>query len=262
MGVITKQIVYTLQTMKTFTFPLFIMLVLFASSCKTPQMLVDTDLKQTSAAMPVKGRYGLLIGQKLSFGSYQTGEVQRGWIKSRRFNFLFIDNTNSKQAINFSLTDSLGNNYTAQCLSKLKKEQTDLDFFLGHSNNPILNELMRIDEEYDETFAVTIEADSSTVWNMLVANRHIVRQRGKYKGLLYSQTQTIEINPIRHVEGTKVPFPDVIGFEYILDGKVIGAVETLNKGRIWISPDIDTQLKGILAAASAALLLQTDLETV
>jgi hypothetical protein len=241
---------------------IFISLVVLASACKAPQMLVNPDLKGISPAFAVKGRNGLLVDQKISFGHYTTNEVKRGWIKTHQSNFFFINNQNGEQSIHFTLTDSLGNLYTANCAGNLKKEQTDLGFFLGHNNNPIIGELMKITEEYEETYAATIAADTQTVWNMLVANRHVVRYKGKYKGLLYSQNQTIEINPIRNVEGSSIPFPDVIGFEFVLDGKAIGAVEVLNKGRVWISPNINNQLKGIIATASAALLLQTDLETI
>jgi hypothetical protein len=261
-GVNPFLVVLTIRTMKQKTMlTIFIGLVVLAYACKAPQMLVNSELRENSPAFAVKGRNGFLVGQKISFGPYKTEEVKRGWIKTHQSNFFFINNQSGEQSIHFTLTDSLGNNYTANCAGHLKKEQTDLGFFLGHNNNPIIGELMKITEEYEETYAVTIEADTQTVWNMLVANRHVVRYKGKYKGLLYSQNQTVEINPVRNVEGSNIPFPDVIGFEFTMNGKAIGAVEVLNKGKVFISPDIDEKLKGVVATAAAALLLQTDLES-
>lgn len=51
------------------------------------------------------------------------------------------------------------------------------------------------------------------------------------------------------------PAPTPLGYEIVDRGKVVAIVETANRGRVWIDPQLDTGLRERIAAAAAALLL-------
>jgi hypothetical protein len=51
------------------------------------------------------------------------------------------------------------------------------------------------------------------------------------------------------------------GYEFRDADGVIGAVEVLNRGAVWLSGDLGAERRRTLAAASAALLLLEDLRS-
>lgn len=60
--------------------PFTIFLILLLSGCSpVPMIAVSDDGWKPLSEMPVKGRNGFFIRQKLSFGEYRTGFVTRSW---------------------------------------------------------------------------------------------------------------------------------------------------------------------------------------
>jgi hypothetical protein len=115
-------------------------------------------------------------------------------------------------------------------------------------------------ETKDLFTASIVDSDGSKIYNLFVANRDDFRKNGKYVGLITSaDSEPIMIVPVRKLQHQKTVGMDVVGFEFKEGQKLIGAVETLNGGRVWIDHSLEDSRKLLLAAASAALLLQSDL---
>lgn len=53
---------------------------------------------------------------------------------------------------------------------------------------------------------------------------------------------------------------DPVGFEIEAERSVIGAVETINRGRVWIEPDLDRRSQERVASAAAVLLIWEPVE--
>ena len=60
---------------------LFILSIGAIVSCTSAKMAVDKDNWNNIEALSVKGRQGILINQKLSFGDYKTVSIKRSWTK-------------------------------------------------------------------------------------------------------------------------------------------------------------------------------------
>ena len=56
-------------------------IIALLTSCSTAKMAVDNSQWNNTQELSVKGRQGLLIKQKLSFGEYKTISVKRSWTK-------------------------------------------------------------------------------------------------------------------------------------------------------------------------------------
>lgn len=53
---------------------------------------------------------------------------------------------------------------------------------------------------------------------------------------------------------------DVYGYEFQLNGKVIGTVSTINNGKVWLKKDLPDDLKLVLASVSSGLMLRNNVE--
>ncbi|HEU4522610.1 MAG TPA: hypothetical protein VFT12_11445 [Thermoanaerobaculia bacterium] len=63
------------------------------------------------------------------------------------------------------------------------------------------------------------------------------------------------IRSVRDFEGSAIPSGDPLGYEIRDDGRVVAAIETINRGRVWIDPSVDAEDAARLAAVATALLL-------
>ena len=54
------------------------------------------------------------------------------------------------------------------------------------------------------------------------------------------------------------PSPTPLGYEIVQSGRAVAIVETANRGRVWIDPQLDTATRERIAAAAAALLLHQE----
>jgi hypothetical protein len=55
--------------------------------------------------------------------------------------------------------------------------------------------------------------------------------------------------------GSRIPSGDPVGYVVSRGGHALAAVETINRGRVWILPGLDSATREALAATAAALLL-------
>ena len=65
----------------------------------------------------------------------------------------------------------------------------------------------------------------------------------------------LEIESVHRFEGSRLPVAAPVGFLLKVGGEAVAAVETINRGRVWIAPRVADDPAAVIAAASAALLL-------
>lgn len=83
-------------------------------------------------------------------------------------------------------------------------------------------------------------------------------ERNKLHGLVQDATNDqplFGVHAVYHLEGARFPSGDPVG--YLLDRSEapVAAVETINKGRVWLGPQLSAEDRGLVAATIAALLL-------
>ncbi|WP_157486706.1 hypothetical protein [Dyadobacter alkalitolerans] len=81
-------------------------------------------------------------------------------------------------------------------------------------------------------------------------------------GFVRSRRMQIDIAGIRELEGSSgfLTQNDVYGYEFQLDGKIIGAVSTVNNGKVWFKKGLGDDIKLILASVSSGLMLRNHVE--
>jgi len=221
-------------------------------SCHTAEIPLDPALN--ADAMAVKGRNGWQIGQVIRYGDYTTDKVRRGWTKGYDIPFI-VRFQGAKEKLSFAQFGPENTRAEVSCISKFKSTEIE-----------VVRDFFGIPIEYENYFAGNIAFnDGRDSWDFLIHNPNgdFLRERAS-AGFARNGTQQIDIQAIRGLEGQ----PDwmkeltVFGHEFRMNGKVVGAVSTMNKGKVWIDPQLDAETRTVIAAVATGLLLRTDVESV
>jgi hypothetical protein len=228
------------------------------------------------AEHPVKGRQGILINQKLSFGEYHTLLVDRSWTKGSSSivgltqgiptdqdfqKIITSEKIKKNQTLYFALADSLGNQSRAYCITNFKSK----DFTIGNNPNSVINifgDILGIGDESSNVFyAMFYDAQASNRWELLIDNQAAQIKPKEYKGYLSrGKDDYYTIRPLSKVVSKKgksgtMPFGSA-GFEIrTKDGKAVAAVSMIDKGVVYLT-QVSPEEKILLSGVCAALLLQ------
>jgi len=217
--------------------------------CKTPQMYVAPTLKNNSETFSVKGRLGFQIGRRLSFGEYATGKVKQGWVKGYDIPF-FIRFKGMKEKLSFQQFNESGQ--MAEVYSVGKFRSTEL---------PLLKNYFNIILKEKNQFAGTVILNGGQdVWEFLLVNPDGESFRSTKAGFVQNNHEVIEVKGVTQLENGSNLSSKFLGYEFIHHEKTIGAVETINNGKVWLKNDLPDELKLVLASLSSSLLLRTSLE--
>ena len=235
--------------MKPITFvALLTMLGLFA--CKPAEVTLNPDLN--AKAMSVKGRNGLQIGQVIRYGDYTTGKVRRGWTHGYDLPFV-LRFQSAKEKMSFTQYGPQGVVAQVVCLSKFKN--TELE---------IVRDFFGVPLDYQNYFAGNISI-GITNWDFILHNPNgdFLREKAS-AGFAKSGSRRIDIQAIRSLKGQPEWMNNltVYGHEFLIEGKVVGAVSTVNRGKVWIDESLDADTRVVIAALATGLLLRTDVESV
>lgn len=80
--------------------------------------------------------------------------------------------------------------------------------------------------------------------------------RGELRGV--NGGPALEVRSIHRVAGSAIPSGEPFGYEILSNGSRVAAVETINRGRVWIDPNAPN--RDVLAGTAAALLLFRDVD--
>lgn len=81
-------------------------------------------------------------------------------------------------------------------------------------------------------------------------------------GFAKNGTEKIEIKAIKGLKDQPQWLQNlsIYGYEFYQNGKIIGAVSTLNRGQVWIEKPINPEIELVVAALSSSILLRNSLE--
>ncbi len=226
------------------------LLILFLfSACSTPRINVDEQLLSDSDLYEVQGRQGWLANQTLSFGEFQSGKVDRSWTKGYDYPFI-VRFTGAKEKLSYTLKGGKDLEADVFCIGKLREQ--DLRLFHRYFD---------INLNAKDIFSGTVVLGEEIAYDFYVMNLNQNNVSRAVEGRIIGEDSFISIEPIKKLEGNKAYLSaQAPGFEFKLNGQVIGAVEVLNKGRIWIKKDLSEENRLLVASVASALLLRSDLE--
>lgn len=223
---------------------------LFFAGCSMHMSLNDA-LRSGSTIYPVKGRQGWLLNQHLSFGPYRSGKVHRGWTESYDIP-LVVRFQGAKEKLRFELSDT-----TAQlrsevfCVGEVKRNEL-----------PVLNDIFRIPLKDVDVFTASVYLPVRRVhWDLALYDSNKMDFGDVSSGVLQNDAgQSIQLREVRRTEkGHSNWGGQPLGYEFVQDDAVIGAVEMLNNGRVLLKNEVPAELRFVLANTAAVLLLKTNL---
>lgn len=254
--------------------PIVIFFIVVLTGCSPiPMIALSDDEWKPISEMPVKGRSGFFIRQKLSFGEFRTGSVVRSWTKGSSWRAegsfpndwldrIAVEWVSRKQTVRFTLTDDQGRFSQVTAMARVQWR----DLRLGASPSSLTNivgNMLRVGDDDNDTYAVRIFTDKQEApWEMLIDNYEAQRYAKTYIGLLArSSNEYYTVAPVYKLRNSKaeavnLPFGGSVGFEFKnREGKVLAAVSMIGNGAVYFGECSDEE-KFLLANASAALLLQ------
>lgn len=217
------------------------------SACHPARLAYSPGLQTETTALAVKGRNGFQIGQKISFGEYQTGKVRRGWTSGYEIPFR-ISFRGAKEKLSYDLKSPEGASAEVSCVSKFKAVEYQL-----------VRDYFSIPIKVDNFFVGNIFLhESGSNWDFIVYNPEGGYLLGEASGYAQNGSQRIDFVPIRKLEGQ----PDwldpltVYGYEFRLGDETIGAVSLVNKGEVRLAENKDAEIRLVVAAVATGLLLR------
>ena len=213
--------------------------------CRTARYDVPGDLASESPEWIVQGRQGFNFKEAISFGPFRTLDVDRSWTKTSSWGGDWFSSNKAKQTYEFMLQETGGPVWEAQCATGVSKQEMRFEEMLGGE--------LEIEVQANVFFACSFrQRGEKKVWR-LAMNQSTSEM--VMNGALTDRATRIKIQGSQKLQGSPIPLSDPTGYEFVLDGKVVAAVEVINKGAVWIRPSVDKETRSALATAATALLL-------
>ena len=249
----------------------FFMLILVVAVSCTPMQPALTASSPVEN-LPVKGRQGLLINQKLTFGDFQTSKVKRSWTRGGenilgipvgRFNrdFLSYQSVGKDQDFFFVMEDPGGNRAEVFALSQLASQDIQLD----KSSGTFSEDSFSINLKSENIFYIQLFLNGNNrAWELLLDNEAAQIFAKEYQGIFaYDEDNYYTLKPITKVQGKKGPenlLLGSIGYEiFNKKEEPVAAVSLVDSGNVYLYTQ-DPEERFLMANLCAALLLQEDLE--
>ncbi|MBC7934164.1 MAG: hypothetical protein H7Y86_02220 [Rhizobacter sp.] len=241
----------------------------------TPGIALDG---QGFTEMPVKGRNGFFINQKLSFGDFKTTAVKRSWTKGNTTrsglsigapgmpdyqNIISMEYTKRKQAVNFGLTDGI-NNSEVRCVTKFSSD----DLIVGNNESSLPNIIIALARglRSTNTFYVQLFTNNEIKpWHLLLDNNAVQADAKSYTGKLVKDDDNYyTIVPVNKMLDKRGEARNILFGSIGLDlrnkeNKSVATVSFLDKGKVYLNTT-DKQEAFVLANICAALLLQEQID--
>jgi hypothetical protein len=220
-----------------------VVLLAFAPSCSMARMPVPESLS-AAERMPVSGRQGLILRQQLRFGSYEAHNLRRSWTRGRdRGETTLATQSERRQAYSFTLRENGHDAWFVACHASVVMVTIETRVVDLHPTN-------------ESALYCNLQplADPTAAWELVLREQ---RER-PLSGTLSHGEATVQVAGTNRVERA-LPMGNTTGYEFRQDGEVIGAVEVINSGAVWLRGDRSPERRALLSAASAALLLLEDL---
>ena len=209
----------------------FLTILLLLTACTTAQIDLPGD------AWTVEGSNPRRWNQPLSFGPYRTASVNEGTTRSWLADLDVMQIGKADQGYHLTLGDVAVECHTREIV--IGRAGFFVDASLGREPLLVCG--------YDGGGARSVLALSRT-------GRPEPALRGELRAT--GGGAAYEVRSLHRNAGGSIPSSEPFGYEILRDGRRVAAVETVNRGRVWIdagAPDRD-----ILAAAAASLLLFRD----
>lgn len=223
--------------------PIVVLVTLSLGGCQAARMPVPEPLAGAER-MSVSGRQGFRLSPRLRFGVYEAQSIQRSWTRGRdRGATPVATHSERTQTYRFTLHEGEVARWFVACRAAVQSLRIDLRVVDMHP-----------DDKSALYCNLQSTADRLTAWELELAERH-----GRpLAGTLTLGPSRLDVMGTDRVAGA-LSMGATTGYEIRSEGDVVGAVEVINRGAVWLRPDLDPERRSVLAAVATALLLFDDL---
>jgi hypothetical protein len=204
------------------------------------------DALATVERIPVKGRQGWKFNEKLEFGATRVSNVDRSLTKGSDLGIVFYQGARRRQTFGFSVAEGdapawRGVAATNVHRRSLRGDEDDIQIDLKNQSG------------FGAHFA---PADNpQDIWVMELSEKG----ENPMAGTLRRNDMVFSVLGTNRLEGLKLPLGDTSGYVFSWGSQVLAAVEVVNKGAVWMAPDVKPEHRAPLLAAISSLLLFEDL---
>jgi hypothetical protein len=218
------------------------------------RMDVRPTLLSAAEEMRVKGRWSIGFTKPFSFGRYEVTDIKKEWTRTSGFsvnlhNMPEVSKSRKTRNYEFMLKDGNGKKW---------KCKSTLDIDAAHLN---LSESKKMSVKMSVTsksFACSFKVQGEDPgWNLTMSERF--DDSCLLKGVLSDGNTSFIVQGTHKLADGVWDMADYSGFEIFLDGKIVGSVEIINSGAVWIHPELEEHHKPPVAVMAAAMLLYIEI---
>ena len=220
-----------------------LMLLFTLAGCSTAQMQLPAGLSAADR-MSVQGRQGWKINQRIRFGPYKAYDVDRSWTRGRNREIFPVSRSRRTQDYSFVVRNGTQDEWRVNCRAYVSARS--IDVIIGKMEETNRSSL-------DCTLASLTDPDD--IWALEL------RERGERPLAGYLENADVRLD-VRGVDDYKQGAGCCATTGYHItdeEGRVLGAVETINDGAVWLTPGTQPDRRSVLAGTASALLLLENL---
>lgn len=226
--------------------------IVVLTGCTHLRMPVPEDLDGNTIVMPVKIKktWRILDVSRISFGPFTASKIHLGWDKSGTLTADVYSASDFSKRYDFVLTqEDEGTDWKCECKVKANKKELKGELLGGDVYIPIKRKV---------SLNCTFEgAQGDSNWTLDLSRNET--ESAIFTGALYQAGDTIRVESVDEIAGQRFNLSHKpSGYVYRRGNTPIGAVDVLDKQRVWITPDSDGNLSSELALASTAVILFQD----
>jgi hypothetical protein len=222
------------------------------AACRTARMACPPELSASAIEMPVTGRQGFGLSKSFRFGPYDVSDVHRGWRVTTTWSIFGYGSSKSEQPFEFKLRTHDNVDWQAHCATGVRWKEMELNNFMDTGG--VLEWGLSSHALFTCEFS---PPEKKRPWKMVMKQE---TQNLVLDGLLSDGATRISIKGTRELEGGAWPLTEATGYLFYSNQDLVGAVDVVNQGAVWIEKELSDNTRRAAAAAASALLLHKDLK--
>lgn len=220
-------------------------------SCKTASISLEQGFKERSDFYSIEGKNGWQLNQVIRFGPFETSKIDR----SMTFSYhvpLLIDFSGGKENIAFNLYDR-ERQAGLSFIGDSRPKDVHLSSAKGYFQVPI---------DQRDVFAGAMIFSQPEVrrYDFFLLNPNDQQLNARCQGVVLKDgREHFIVKGTTKLAGSRIPQTEVFGYEIYRRDQLVAAVETINRGAIWMDSALAQDDRMLVAALSTGLLVRTNL---
>ncbi|AOS43259.1 hypothetical protein Verru16b_00302 [Lacunisphaera limnophila] len=231
----------------TFRVLLALLCALPAAAALKEAALRLPDALATAPRLPVQGRQGWKLLERLEFGGLTVHDVQRSLSKGGDLAIaipgLGYEGSKRRQTFLFKVDGPDLPAWRGAAATNLRRRALDVGVDLELHNKSGFMALLSPDAQADVQWTLDLQEKGE---------RPLV-------GTLSRDDVIVTVTGTNKLAGTILPLGETTGYIFEVKGRPLAAVEVINHGAVWFAPDLDPALRAPVTTAISSLLLFEEL---